>query len=302
MNVNFRSFIFVLLFFCLANIVFGQDNDGQIKRHRITWTKDNYALRYEVLIEKEENNRYSPLLREFTEEPFIYISLPPGNYRLRVIPYDFRDIPGQGTRWNNFKVLAVTNANSESDSQLVMEASPVIPGQEAGGMSIENPDEVKDSTPPESAAGQEEAGEESPPEKHQGFFIGAFAEGAGYTRYSAAFGGGATLGGSFNGMGIGISLMYAQDEEKFIFLELLAHLRFYLSRVKNNTGLFLQADIGAVFFAHEKFESNDNAAFAIGLRAGARIPLGKYVYFEPNIRGGYPYIFGGGLSLGLRFD
>jgi hypothetical protein len=299
MKINFRGFIFVFLFFSLANIVFGQNNDGQLKRHRITWTKDNYALRYEVLIEKEENNAYSPLLREFTEEPFIYISLPPGNYRLRVISYDFRDIPGQGTRWNNFKVLAVINSNSESDSQLVMEASPVLPGQEAGGMSIESPNEVAQS---ESADRQEEAGEESPPEKYQDFYIGALAEGVGYTRYSAAFGGGITLGVSFNGMGIGINLMYAQDEEKFIFFETLAHFRLYLSRVKNNTGLFLQAEGGIVFFAYEKFESAEYSAFSAGLRAGARIALGKYVYFEPNIRGGYPYIFGGGLSAGIRFD
>lgn len=285
MTINFRGFLFVLLFFCLAGVLFGQNNDSRSK-HRIAWTKDEYALQYEVLIEQEENNNYSLVLREFTEEPFIFISLPAGNYRLRVIPYDFRDVPGQGTGWKNFKILAAKSTASES--QLVMDnAPPLLPGQEGGAMQIEDQTEDTDLTEPE---------------KHRGLFMGLFAEGIGYTRYNAAFGSGIVFGGSFYGKGLGLSILYAQDAENFIFLEALAHFRFYLLRAKNNTGFFLQAEGGIVFYSYEYFDTKYNFVPVAGVSAGWRFPVGVRGYIEPVIHGGYPYIFGGGLSVGIRFD
>jgi hypothetical protein len=163
---------------------------------------------------------------------------------------------------------------------------------------------------------QEEVADLTTPENRRGPFYGLFAEGLGYTRYNTAFGGGITFGRSFNGKGMGISLLHARDAEKFIFLEALAHFRFYLSRAKNNTGLFLQAEGGIVFFGHEKFQiinylipEDDPSeewrlplALVGGLSAGWRFPLGTRGYIEPAIRGGYPYIFGVSLSTGLRFD
>ena len=272
MAFNSRRFFFVLFFFCLANALFSQDNDSRLK-HRIAWTKDNYALRYEVLIEKEENNEYSPVLQEFTEEPFIYFSLPPGDYRIRVIPYDFRDIPAEGTEWKTFRILANTSLASES--------------------------QIKDDVPPE----PEDAGvaPASPPVKRSDFFIGLFAEGIGYSRNSVAFGGGITFGGSFYGMGVGMTLLYAQDTENFIFMEALAHFRVYLLRARKNTGLFLQAEGGVVLFAYEEFKTAENIAPVAGLSAGWRFPLGKIWYIEPVIRGGYPYIYGVGFTAGIRF-
>jgi len=272
MAVNSRGFLFVLFFFCLANALFSQDNDSQ--KHRIAWTKDDYALRYEVLIEKEENNEHSLVLREFTEEPFIYFSLPPGDYRICVIPYDFRNIPAEGTEWKKFSIVAVTGPASESP---LMDDVPSVPSEEIVVSRIH-------------------------PVKRSDLFIGLFAEGIGYSRNSIAFGGGITFGGSFYGMGAGLSLLYAQDMENFIFLEALAHFRVYLLRARNNnTGLFLQAEGGVVFFSYEKFETADNLAPVGGLCAGWRFPLGKLWYIEPVIRGGYPYIYGVGLSGGIRF-
>ena len=125
------------------------------------------------------------------------------------------------------------------------------------------------------------------------------------------------FGGSIEGLGLGISLLYAQDTENFISLEMLAHFRLYLSRlldVKKNTGVFVQIEAGFVLFWYEKFEIERQILPAagldtgwnippIGLAVGWRIPLGKtHLFIEPAIRGGYPYIFGAGLSAGLRFD
>jgi len=261
-TVNSRSFLLILLFACLANILPGQENDIS-KKHRVAWTEVEYVLRYEVIIEKEDDNEYSTVLQEFTEEPFIYFSLPPGNYRLRVIPYDFRDLPGKGSKWKKFTILDV----ADTEPQLVME----------------------DQT--------------SPPSKNNNLFIALFAEGSGYTRRSTAFGGGIAFGWNFNGKGIGISLSDAQDGEQFMFLEALAHFRYYLAfltHAKINTGLFLQAEGGIVFFGHERL-SNHLLPVA-GLSAGWRFPLGTNFFLEPAVRGGWPYIFGASLSAGMRFQ
>ena len=305
MAVNSRILLFVFLFLCLANALFSQADDAGQFRHRIAWPKDDYALRYEVVFEKEENGEYTVLSQEFTEEPFIFISLPPGDYRLRVIPYDFRDVPGKGTDWKNFKVIAVIDSGSESPP-VTDDVPPSLAEQEKDTMLIENLTEGG-FTVPEPAAGPAKAGtaskkRASPSKKHSGFFIAPFGEGIGYSRHGAAFGGGIAFGGSFSGKGIGLSLLYAQDAENFIFLEALAHMRLYLSRMKNNTGLFLQAEGGVVFFAYEKPEIADNFSPVGGLSAGWRFPLGKHWYIEPGIRGGYPYMYGAGLSAGIRFD
>jgi len=287
MTNDSRSFLFVLLFCCLGNALFSQANDS-LFRHRFAWTKDEHALRYEVLIEKMENNEYSLVLQEFTEEHFIYFSLPPGDYRLRIIPYDIFGRSGKGSEWKNLTVLAISGPTP--GSQLVID-DVTISEQEEVAM-------------PELVTGQTETdvAVTPPPEKYKDFYFGFFAEGLGYSRYSAAFGGGIVFGGGFNGMGLGISLLYAQDPEKFVFLETLAHFRLYISRVKNNTGLFLQAEGGIVLFANEKFETADNFSPTAGLGAGWRFPLGKLWYIEPVIRGGYPYIYGASLSTGIRFD
>jgi len=304
MTINSRDFLFVLLFVCLANILSGQENDNILK-HRIAWTRDEYALRYEAVIEREEDNDYSLVLREFTEEPFIYFSLPPGNYRLRVITYDFRDIPNEGTKWKNFVILAA--ADTDSEPQLVIDDEEDIATTED---QIENQTEAPDFTSPELTAEEAEESADSeepdfPPAENRGLYAALLAEGSGYTRHSVAFGGGVILGGSFNGKGVGISLLYAQDAEKFIFLEALAHFRYYLSflsHAKINTGLFLQAEGGIVLFSYEQFEMSGHLTPVAGLSAGWRFPLGTQWYIEPAIHGGYPYIFGAGLSAGMRFD
>ena len=47
---------------------------------------------------------------------------------------------------------------------------------------------------------------------------------------------------------------------------------------------------------------NDSVKLAVsaGGALGFRIVAGNF-YFEPTLRGGYPYIFGAGLGLGFRF-
>ena len=72
---------------------------------RLTWVGDEYAMRYEVIIERLENRRYSGFFRGFTEDEFIEVSMPPGNYRYQVIPYDYLNSPVNVNEWTEFEVL-----------------------------------------------------------------------------------------------------------------------------------------------------------------------------------------------------
>jgi len=77
---------------------------------QIFWTEDEYVLKYEVTVEKSESGIYSVYSKEFTESTNIQISLPPGNYRYRVVPYDFLEQPGEPSEW---KTLFVKPADDE---------------------------------------------------------------------------------------------------------------------------------------------------------------------------------------------
>jgi len=91
-----------------------QDSGGgyYVVEHRyvqtIEWVGDNYTLKYEVVIEKDEGGgapgEYTTFLREFTEKPSLQVSLPLGKYRYRVIPYDYLEQPGEASGWVDIEV------------------------------------------------------------------------------------------------------------------------------------------------------------------------------------------------------
>jgi hypothetical protein len=76
---------------------------------RLAWTADQYALRYEVLVEREEGDEYRRIAREFTDKPFIELSLPQGKYRYQVIPYNFFNRPAKGSEWKKIEIRAALN-------------------------------------------------------------------------------------------------------------------------------------------------------------------------------------------------
>jgi len=293
MTFDSRALLLVALFCCLANALFGQQDDSDYV-HTFQWKKDNYALRYEVFIEREEDGKYENIWQESTEDTFIVFLPPPGNYRWQVIQYDIFGHPGKGSAWKYFTVLAAPLPEKPPPD----EPQPVV--VEAPFPELEE----EDSAPPEPAVGRVRAGAASTPrpKNHYDFYLAFLGESIGYSRSGAAFGGGVALGGSFSGMGLGMTLLYTKDAENILSLEALIHFRLYLSRVKDNTGLFLQAEGGAALFSYEQFEITDYYALSAGLAAGWRFPLTAGLYIEPVIRAGYPYILGGGVSLGFRFD
>jgi hypothetical protein len=100
----------------IANCSFVLAQTGETRfTQRLTWTGDEYARRYEVVIEREEGGEYRGLLREFTTALFIEVSLFPGKYRCCVITHDFLDQPGDASEWRHLEVLA---RQSEQDDGL----------------------------------------------------------------------------------------------------------------------------------------------------------------------------------------
>jgi hypothetical protein len=72
----------------------------------LRWSGGMYSLHCEVVIEKEEGGVYVSHFREFNTDNYLEISLPPGNYRFRVIPYDILGKPGTGTQWKQITVFS----------------------------------------------------------------------------------------------------------------------------------------------------------------------------------------------------
>ena len=71
----------------------GQENIGLNLRQRLVWGGGENALRFNVVIEKEEDEIYINYLNEFTTSHYLNVSLQSGNYRFRIIPHDILDRP-----------------------------------------------------------------------------------------------------------------------------------------------------------------------------------------------------------------
>jgi len=125
-----RSFVlFVTALFFICHPVWAQ-SDGTHAGYYITeqryvqqlvWIGDQYTSRYEVVIERIENEKFEVVLREFTEKATLQISLTPGNYRYRVIPYDYLDQSGEPSRWvtleiNPAPIVPVESEPAESEA------------------------------------------------------------------------------------------------------------------------------------------------------------------------------------------
>jgi hypothetical protein len=129
--------LIVVFFLFLPAFLSAQNGEGRFSQ-RLTWTEDEYARRYEVLIEKEEEGGYRELFQEFTTELFIQVSLLPGKYRCRVITHDFLNRPGPVPEWKYIEVLAGLNPEQVSktdDIELVHTT-----GDAESGRLVDNPD------------------------------------------------------------------------------------------------------------------------------------------------------------------
>jgi len=112
-NSGLKCLILTALFFSGLFVLQAQsagyflDPDSEEPRfiQRLAWSGGTYSLHCEVIIEKEEEGEYTDYLREFTTSNYLELSMPPGDYRFRVIPYDILGKQGTETQWESFKVF-----------------------------------------------------------------------------------------------------------------------------------------------------------------------------------------------------
>jgi len=94
---------------------------------RLVWTGGEYALRYEVVIEREVGETRAVYLRRSTEAHFLDVSLPPGNYRFQVTSYNILDRVEGVSQWEDIvirpavqPVVSDTSLELTSDDRYVL--------------------------------------------------------------------------------------------------------------------------------------------------------------------------------------
>ena len=130
-----------------------------------------------------------------------------------------------------------------------------------------------------------------------GFFAGAGSElnNNSASKSSTAMGGNVVLGYDLNrSFALGLNTIYSHDMNTVSTLESMLMFRYYLPA----TGSFLQAEAGGVLSATD----GKNSTIPLGgLTAGIRLEVDKNWYLEPTLRGGYPFVWGTGVTLGKKF-
>jgi len=128
MAIKIKKIFFAVFFFCFLPCLFSPASlTAQESRsfHRFSWSGGEYSLRYEVVFELMEDDTYISYLREFTEFNYVDVSLPPGEYRFQVIPYDVLDRPAEASEWRHFLVLQAMQTIPETPQPSSLPEEPV---------------------------------------------------------------------------------------------------------------------------------------------------------------------------------
>ena len=96
-----------------------------------------------------------------------------------------------------------------------------------------------------------------------------------------------------------LSRDFYEKDNQLLSAEVLALFRYYLASPggKPASGFFCELQGGTYFL---NVNNCVKSSFSGGVGTGFRFTAGS-VYFEPELRFGYPYIFGAGFSCGMRF-
>jgi len=134
-------------------------------------------------------------------------------------------------------------------------------------------------------------------------FIAASGNTSMYGADSLAYGGGILVGyGPDNGLAIALKLAYFYGAEDLSVIEFSYIVRYFPFGANKNTGLFLQIMGGPSLvnrFGNFSIPAITGAMTA-GFCLGWRFLFNDKWFLEPAARGGYPYMFGAGLSAGVR--
>jgi hypothetical protein len=128
------------------------------------------------------------------------------------------------------------------------------------------------------------------------FTLGLGVEGNMNTRSGMAAGGSLSAFFGLNRLfSLGVRAVYSHNFDLIMVAEPEALFRWYILPL-GRTVLFFQGDLGSSLI----FEEGELFPVIMGgLTAGIRFPLGP-LYLEPSVRGGYPFIWGAGITAVYR--
>jgi len=109
------AFLFLVSFTSLyAQIgVPAGESQEQLFRRRIVWRGGEYALRFSLEVERLQGGNYQIYLQEYTTSLYAEVSLPEGDFRFRVIPYDILGRPAEASLWFPFVVRISLSAGAD---------------------------------------------------------------------------------------------------------------------------------------------------------------------------------------------
>jgi len=144
--------------------------------------------------------------------------------------------------------------------------------------------------------------DEAPAKTAQDFWISLGGDASMYSYTGMSYGGSLSFGYG-SGSSIGLKLSYFFNEESIDTFEICLLLRFYILGKNAYSGPFFQFLGGASLFNRSgDFAIPSNVGiFSAGLGFGWRFLFADRFFIEPFIRGGFPYAFGGTVSVGVRF-
>ncbi|MDR0300802.1 MAG: hypothetical protein LBI04_00630 [Treponema sp.] len=239
---------------------------------QLVWSGDDYTLKYEVVIELDEGAGYREFTREFTVLPKFQIYLLPGNYRYRVIPFDFLEQPGEASNWINLNVhpapIVPVEVRTDEEKNFVLtpyEDTQLVPG--VSEIIIKNPDEL------ESKEGVLTFENQSEQRKITTYLSAAWAPlvplyGGIYEIFGNEF--------SFTGATLRFGLLFTQPELFYPGLELSTSW-YALSKAQDSDTIDLQAGVIGINFIAQKWLSNQKIAFALRAGGGLTFQLGDLI-------------------------
>ena len=82
-------------------------DSGLLFFQRLTWEEARYAVRYTVILERKRENldAYAEVLRRNTDQTHVDISVPPGDYRYRVLSFNILGLLDSQSDWEYFMIL-----------------------------------------------------------------------------------------------------------------------------------------------------------------------------------------------------
>ena len=124
-----RYLLFAVLFLLILPPLEAEDS-SELLPIRLLWNQDEYAFYYEVKIETTEDAEQPKEMQVITSQSMVEVLLKPGKYRCQVIPYDFLEKPGTGSRWIDFEVRRAVIEAPPALSAIPEEAHPAGAGEE----------------------------------------------------------------------------------------------------------------------------------------------------------------------------